>query len=50
MSKSGSTAATKTHRYELVHADGGDFVAYQRCDGGSWQTVATWMIPRAICN
>ncbi|EJN09453.1 hypothetical protein PMI42_06774 [Bradyrhizobium sp. YR681] len=49
MTKS-STAATKTHRYELMHGEGADFVAYQRREGGTWQTLATWMIPRAICN
>lgn len=51
MSKSNTTASAKAHRYELVHSDGADFVAYQRrCEDGLWQTFATWMIPRAICN
>ena len=36
------------HRYEFVHADDADFVAYQRDAGnGRWQTVSKWMIPRA---
>ncbi|WP_197086769.1 hypothetical protein [Bradyrhizobium sp. LTSPM299] len=36
------------YRYELVHGDHADFIAYQRnIDGGVWQTVSTWMIPRA---
>jgi hypothetical protein len=37
----------KSHRYELVHAEDADFIAYQRKFGdGRWQTVSTWMIPR----
>ena len=37
----------KCHRYELVHGDDADFVAYQRHRGdGVWQTFSTWMIPR----
>ncbi len=37
----------KSHRYELVHSEDGDFIAYQRkFADGLWQTVATWMIPR----
>ncbi|MEL5937794.1 hypothetical protein, partial [Stenotrophomonas maltophilia] len=48
---SNSTVSTKSHRYELVHGEGADFVAYQlRREDGRWQTFATWMIPRAICN
>jgi hypothetical protein len=36
----------KHHRYELVHGDDGDFIAYQRYVGhGVWQTFSTWMIP-----
>jgi hypothetical protein len=36
------------HRYELVHGDDADFIAYQRHLGdGAWQTFSTWMIPRA---
>jgi hypothetical protein len=31
----------KSHRYELVHGEDADFIAY-----GLWQTVSTWMIPR----
>jgi hypothetical protein len=37
----------KSHRYELVHGEDADFIAYQRRFGdGLWQTVSTWMIPR----
>jgi len=37
----------KSHRYELVHSEDADFIAYQReCGDGLWQTVSTWMIPR----
>lgn len=40
----------KRHRYELVHDDDGDFVAYQRHLGnGVWQTFSNWMIPRSPC-
>jgi hypothetical protein len=36
----------KSHRYELVHGEDDDFIAYQRKFGdGLWQTVSTWMIP-----
>jgi hypothetical protein len=36
----------KSHRYELVHGEDADFIAYQRKFGdGRWQTVSTWMIP-----
>ncbi|QPF89017.1 hypothetical protein [Bradyrhizobium commune] len=49
MSKPNTTSA-KNHRYELVHGEGADFVAYQRrSDNGRWQTLATWMIPQSIC-
>jgi hypothetical protein len=41
----------KSHRYELVHGDDADFIAYQRKFGdGVWQTVSTWMIPRTECR
>jgi hypothetical protein len=37
---------TTCHRYELVHGDDADFIAYQRHLGdGVWQTFSTWMIP-----
>jgi hypothetical protein len=37
----------KSHRYELVHGEDADFIAYQRKFGdGLWRTVSTWMIPR----
>jgi hypothetical protein len=38
----------KSHRYELVHGEDADFIAYQRKSGdGRWQTVSAWMIPRS---
>jgi hypothetical protein len=41
------TEESRYHRYELVHGDDADFIAYQRHRGdGVWQTFATWMIPR----
>ena len=41
----------KSHRYELVHGEDADFIAYQRKFGdGLWQTVSTWMIPRSECR
>ena len=37
----------KSHRYELVHGEEADYIAYQRKFGdGLWQTVSTWMTPR----
>jgi hypothetical protein len=40
--------SAKHYRYELVHCDDADFVAYQRDTGnGRWQTVSTWMVPSA---
>jgi hypothetical protein len=37
----------KSYRYELVHGEDADFIAYQRKFGdGLWRTVSTWMIPR----
>jgi hypothetical protein len=37
----------KSHRYELVHGEDADFIAYQQKFGdGLRQTVSTWMIPR----
>ncbi len=39
------------HRYQLVHGDDADFVAYQRHLGhGVWQTFSTWMIPHPPCD
>ena len=41
-----SKQSGKRYRYELVHAEDADFVAYQRDAGnGRWQTVSSWMIP-----
>jgi hypothetical protein len=37
----------KSYRYELVHGEDADFIAYQRKLGeGLWRTVSTWMVPR----
>ena len=37
----------KSHRYELVHGEDADFIAYQRKSAiNRWLTVSTWMIPR----
>ena len=42
-----SKHSIKSHRYELVHGEDADFIAYQRKFGdGLWQTLSTWMIPR----
>jgi hypothetical protein len=42
---------SKQHRYELVHGDDADFVAYQRQLGnGAWQTLSTWMVPHVPCD
>jgi hypothetical protein len=39
---------SKHHRYQLVHGDDADFVAYQRQIGkGAWRTLSTWMVPHA---
>jgi hypothetical protein len=33
-------------RYELVHNDDAEFIAYQRqLSDGVWQTLSRWMIP-----
>lgn len=41
------TTQNRQHRYEFVHENDADFVAYQRLtDNGAWQTFSTWMIPR----
>jgi hypothetical protein len=43
--------STESRRYELVHDEDADFIAYQRKFGdGLWQTVSTWMIPRTDCR
>jgi hypothetical protein len=35
-----------SYRYELVHGDVADFVAYQwQLGDGVWKTLSTWMIP-----
>jgi hypothetical protein len=41
----------KSHRFERVHGEDADFVAYQRRFGdGVWQTVSTWMVPQTECR
>jgi hypothetical protein len=38
-------------RYELVHGDDAEFIAYQRQLGdGVWQTLSRWMIPGRDCR
>ena len=45
------THSVKSHRYQFVHGQDADFIAYQRKSGdGLWQTVSTWMIPRMECR
>lgn len=35
------------HRYEFMHTEDADSVAYQREVGnGQWQTLSTWIVPR----
>ena len=42
---------SKHHRYQLVHGDDADFVAYQRQTGkGAWRTLSTWMVPHTPWN
>jgi hypothetical protein len=41
------TKRIKSYRYELMHGDDADFIAYQhKSGGGDWQTVSVWMIPQ----
>jgi hypothetical protein len=41
----------KSHRYEFLHDEDADVIAYQqKCGDGVWQTVSTWMIPRTTCQ
>jgi hypothetical protein len=44
------TKRIKSYRYEPVHSDEGDFIAYQRRSGGVWRTVSVWMIPQTACR
>jgi hypothetical protein len=38
-------------RYEFVHDDEAEFVAYQmQLAGGVWQTLSSWMIPHPLCR
>ncbi|MBR1216529.1 hypothetical protein JQ557_00895 [Bradyrhizobium sp. U87765 SZCCT0131] len=40
------TKMVKAYRYELMHDEGADYIAYRRQAGdGVWQTVSVWMIP-----
>jgi hypothetical protein len=51
MRRSSMTKRIKSYRYETVHNDDGDFIAYQRSSGGGvWQTVSVWMIPQTACH
>ena len=37
----------ESYRYEVMHGDDADFIAYQhKSGGGVWQTVSVWMIPQ----
>jgi hypothetical protein len=41
------TKSIKSYRYQPMHGDDADFMAYQRRLGdGVWQTVSVWMIPQ----
>ena len=45
------TKQIKSHRYEAVHSDDSDFIAYQcKSGGGVWHTVSVWMIPQTACG
>ena len=38
-------------RYELVHSDDAEFIAYQwQLGDGVWQTLSRWMIPGTDCR
>ena len=42
------TKRIQSYRYELLHREDADFIAYQRRSrGGVWRTVSVWMIPQA---
>jgi hypothetical protein len=44
------TKQSKSYRYELVHGEHVNFVAYQlKLDESVWQTVSVWMIPQTTC-
>jgi hypothetical protein len=36
----------KSYRYELMHGDDAEYIAYQRKSGRVWRTVSVWMIPQ----
>jgi hypothetical protein len=39
----------KSYRYEPIHTDDADFIAYQRRSGHDiWETVSLWMIPQML--
>ena len=41
------TKRITSYRYELMHGDDADFIAYERrSNDGVWQTVSIWMIPQ----
>lgn len=50
MARKQAEQSTTCYRHELEHGDGADFIAYQRHVDGVWQTLSTWMIPRAVCK
>jgi hypothetical protein len=44
--ESSMTSRIEPFRYELLHNDDADFVAYQqKSNDGTWRTVSMWMIP-----
>ena len=41
------TKRIESYRYEFLHSDDADFVAYQRKSSDDvWQTISVWMIPQ----
>ncbi len=45
------TKSATLHRYELVHGEDADFIAYQRHSrDGRWRTISAWMIPQTPCR
>jgi hypothetical protein len=46
-----SRPSIKSHRYELVHGEDADFIAYQRRFGdGVWQTVFNMDDPASVAD
>ena len=49
--ESSMTNRIEPFRYELLHSDDADFVAYQhKASNGSWQTLSVWMIPQSAAR